>query len=196
MKIKMMVLSCLISAVVLFVGYEYSRAESEADKQALRIGVVSVPKVLQDCKRSAKYRQETAAERDRIIAELQKLRVEIEAEEAGLKTLKAGSNDHMAMVKEVLQKRAIFQAQQKFYEQQMALKERRIVEELYKDILRAISEVAEQKDLDLVFEKTEPKFPASSAEDLDRTISTHKLLYSGDCLDITSEVTARLDAKK
>jgi len=196
MKIKIMVLSCLISIVVLFVGYEYSRAESEADKRVLRIGVVSVSKILQDCKRSAKYRQETAAERDRIIAELQKLRAEVEAEEAGLKTLKTGSSDYMALVKEVLQKRAIFQAQQKFYEQQMVLKEQRMVEELYKDVLGAISEVAGRKDLDLVFEKTEPEFPVPSAEELDRTISTHKLLYSGGCLDITSEVTARLDAKK
>jgi len=196
MKIKMTVLSCLISAVILFMGYEYSRAESKADKRALRIGIVSVPKVLQDCKRSAKYRQETAAERDRIVAELQKLKAEVEAEEAGLKTLKPGSSDHMALMKEVLQKRAGLQAQQKFYEQQMALNERRMVEELYKDILRAISEIAGQKGLDLVFEKTEPEFPVPSAEELDRTISTHKLLYSSGCLDITGEVTVWLDAKK
>jgi len=71
-----------------------------------------------------------------------------------------------------------------------------MVEALYEDILREIGEVAKQKDLDLVFERSEPELSALSPQELDDTISTHKLLYSGDCLDITDEVMARVDAKK
>ena len=196
MKIRAMVLSCLISAVVLFMGYEYSRAGAKADKSTLEIAVISVQKIFKDCKKSAGYRQEAAAERRRIEANLEKLSKEIEAEEAGLETLKAGSSDYMAQVKEIFQKRASLRADTEYYNREMALKERGMVEALYEDILREIGEVARQKDLDLVFERSEPELSALSPQELDDTISTHKLLYSGDCLDITDEVMARVDAKK
>ena len=196
MKIRAMVLTCLISAVVLFMGYEYSRAGAKADKSTLEIAVISVQKIFKDCKKSAGYRQEAAAERRRIEANLEKLSKEIEAEEAGLETLKAGSSDYMAQVKKIFQKRARLRADTEYYNREMALKERRMVEGLYEDILREIGEVAKQKDLDLVFERSEPELSALSPQELDDTSSTHKLLYSGDCLDITDEVMARVDAKK
>ncbi len=163
---------------------------------APKIGVVSVQKIFRECKRSVKYREETIAERQRVNAKLQELNAEIDAENEGLKTLKAGSSDYMALVKEVLTKQADLQVQQTFYEQQRALKEQKVVEELYKDILRETSEVAKQKGLDLVFERSEPELPAPNAKDLTMTISTHKLVYSGELLDITDEVMARLDKEK
>lgn len=196
MKIKVMILSCLISVVILFMGYEYSWADAKAGKPPLKIAIVSVQKIFRDSKRSVRYRQEAAAELSRIRAELDKLRAELEADEAGLKTLKIGSSDHMAQVKEILTKQGSLQAQQKFYEQQMVLKQRRMVEKIYKDILRETGEIAKQKGLGLVFEKSEPELSALSSKELDDTISTHKLLYSGGCLDITDELMARLDAKK
>ena len=196
MKIRTMVLSCLISVVVLSIGYEYSRAGPKADEPSLKIGVVSIEKIFQDCERSTMYRKETIAERNRVEAELDKLAKEIEADQAGLRTLKAGSSDHLASLKEIMEKQAKLQAQQEFYKRQMALKEQRMIEEIYKDILRETRGVAEQKGLDLVFEKSEPVFPASSPTQLELTIATHKLLYSGGCLDITDEVMARLDKEK
>ena len=196
MKIRTMVLSCLISVVVLSMGYEYSRAGPKADEPSLKIGVVSIEKIFQDCGRSAMYRKEAIAERNRIEAELDKLVKEIEADQAGLRTLKAGSSDYLASLKEIMEKQAKLQAQQEFHKRQMALKEQRMIEEIYKGILRETRGVAEQKGLDLVFEKSEPVLPVSSPTQLELTIATHKLLYSGGCLDITDEVMARLDKEK
>jgi len=105
MRIKTMVLSCLIGIVVLSIGYEYSRAEPEANEQTLKIGVVSVRRVFRDCKRNLAYRADTLAEQSKIREELQTLSKEIAAAEAGLKTLKAGSDDHLAQVKTLFEKR-------------------------------------------------------------------------------------------
>ena len=196
MKIRTIVLSCLISVIVLFMGYEYSRAGPKADEPSLKIGVVSIEKIFQNCEKSAKHRKETIAERNRVEAELNKLVKEIEADQAGLRTLKTGSSDHLASLKEIMEKQAKLQAQQEFHKQQIALKEHRMIEEIYKDILRETRGVAEQKGLDLVFEKSEPVFPALSPAQLELTVATHKLLYSGGCLDITDEVMARLDKEK
>lgn len=194
MKIKVMILSCLVGVLVLPVGYEYGQAESKAEKPSLKIGVVSIQKIFRDCDRSAKYRQETTAEQNKVIAELEKLSRDIEAGKAGLKTLKVGSSDHLALAKEILEKEAKLQAQREFHKQQMALKQHRMIEDIYRDILRGTREVAKEKGLDLVFEKSEPQLPASSTSELERTMGTHKLLYSGGCLDVTDDVMARVDA--
>jgi Skp family chaperone for outer membrane proteins len=188
----MMVLSCLIGAVVL--SMQYSRAEPKADKLSLKIGVVSIERIFQDCKRTIKYRQEVAVERRSIEANLEKLSKEIEAKEAGLETLKTNSSDYLAQMKEILQKRSSLRVDTEFHNREMALKEQRTTEKLYGDILRETKEIAKQKSLDLVFEVSEPVLPASSPTQLELAMATHKLLYSAGCLDITDEVVARLDA--
>jgi len=182
------------SPSIAFGNPAYSRAESKADEHPLKIGVVSVKKVFKDCKKSTMYREEAFAERDRLNAELERLTKEIEAGQAGLKALKAGSKEHLALTKEILEKQGSLQVQQEFYKQQSTLREYNWTKKLYEDILRETGEVAKQKGLDMVFEKDEIDLPALSINEIVLTISTHKLLYSGGCLDITDEIIARLDA--
>lgn len=158
-----------------------------------KAGVVSIRKIFRDCKRSAKYRQESNAERQKIDVELTNLDNEIKAQQAGLKTLKTGSENYMAQVKEILEKRANLQAQQEYHKQQLALTEQRITEDIYGDILRITGEVAKEKGLDWVFETSEPVLPASSPTELELSMGMHKLLYGDGCLDITDEVMTRLD---
>ena len=203
MKIKALILGCLVSGIVVLFAYEYSCGGSnsgtasrlEANTGPCKIGVVSILRIFQDCNKNADYREEATKEQDDIMAGLEKLSKEIDAEKAGLKTLKAGSSDYLDLMKGVLEKQARLQAEQEFYKQQMAMKDQQWTEELYKDILQETIAVAKQKGLDLVLEKDEPILPAVSGNELMLTIRTHKLLYSGGCLDITSEVIARLDAK-
>ncbi len=184
---------------------EYSRAEAKEAPAvllrkdeaagALKIGVVSVKRIFKDCKASVRYRAEAVAERERLNAELEKLAKEIEAGQAGLKALKVGTGDHLALTREILEKQGSLQVREEFGKQQATLKDYRWTRELYEDILRETGEVARQKGLDLVFEKDEIDIAALSVSELGLTIGTHKLLYSGGCPDITDEVMARLDAK-
>jgi len=197
MKIKVIILSCLVAAILLFIGYERSLAisTSESGKINLKVGTVSVLRILKDCKGNAKFKEEATIEQNKMVAELDKLKAEFEAEEAGLRTLKNGSNDYMTQVKEILTKRANYQAQQEFYKRQIELKEQRWAEDTYKNILRITAEVAKQKGLDLVLEMDEPELPAPNYNGLMTILSTHKVLYSAGCPDITDEVMTRLDAK-
>lgn len=166
----------------------------KADMSAM--GVVSIRKIFRDCKKTAQYRQAANVERQQINAALVKLDNEIKAQREGLKTLKVGSENHLAQVKEILQKQASMQAQQEFHKQQLALKEQQITENIYKDILRITGDIAKQKGLDLVFEASEPELPATSPTELELSMGTHKLLYGGGCVDITDEVITRLDSDK
>jgi len=172
------------------------QSEPKQSGAGLKVAVVSIRKIFQECKRGASYRKEAIAEEDRVIAELEKLSKEIEAEKAGLKTLKENSSDYMVSAKELFEKQASYQAQQEFYKQQLGLKDKLWTKEIYQDILRIAGEVAKEKGLDLVFREDEIDFSETNANELGLAMRVQKLLYSGGCLDITEEVTARLDAEK
>jgi Skp family chaperone for outer membrane proteins len=185
--------SFVIGAMVLFMVYEFSRADATVEEPLAKIGVVSIRGVFRDCKRNIKFRTEAMAEQNRIRGELNELSKEIEADEEALKTFKSGSSDHLAQIKSLLEKRAQLEARAEYIKQQTTLRDRQWTEHLYQEILEATEEVAKQKGLDVVLEYTEPEFPISG-EELMLTISTHKVLYSSGCPDLTDEVIAQLDA--
>ena len=193
MKVKTMVLSCLTGVVIMAMVFEYSQAQSKSNTPSSKIGVVSILKVFRDCKRSAAHRNELLAEQNRIRAALQTLSKDIEAQEAGLKALKPESSDYLAQRKELIDNQARLEAEQKFYKEQVILKQYKWSKELYQDILRITSELAEQKGLDLVLRKDEIDLLALSVNEISETVRTHKVLYSGGCVDISDEVVARLD---
>lgn len=192
MKIKMMIMGCLICVVILLFGHDFTSAQPS--EQALKIGIVSVEKVLRDCKATIQYREQMAIENARIAAEEDKLTKEIQALKAGLQigTFKVGSSEYLSQYWELAQKEAELAARKEFNPQQQGLKQQIWTQELYQKVLLATKELAEEKGLLLVLEKSEPEFPIQ--RDLGMIIGTYKVLYSGGCLNITDEVTARLDA--
>ncbi|MHC4123492.1 MAG: OmpH/Skp family outer membrane protein [Planctomycetota bacterium] len=197
MKVKTMVLCCLTGLFVFCLGQHRDLALAEnKDVGGCKMGIVSVRKVFENCKRNEKYREQALEERKNLEAELQKLEAEIEAAKAGLKTLKPNSSEYMEQVKEILIKQGSLDAQQKFYKRELELKDQRWTENLYQDILDGTKKVAEQEGLNLVFETGEPEIPSLGAQELMLTIRTHKLLYSGGCMDVTDKVMALLDAEK
>ncbi len=175
---------------------ETRRAELKQSGPGLKAAVVSIRRIFQQCQRSASYRKEATAEQNRIVAELEELSQEIEAERAGLKTLKEDSVDYMLRAKGLFEKQANYQARQEFYKQQMGLKDQLWTKELYQDILRIAGEIAKEKGLDVVFREDEVDFSETDATELGLAIRVQKLLYSGGCLNITDEVIAQLDAEK
>lgn len=196
MKARTVVLGCLTCMVVLLLGYEYSLAQPKPSTPSSKIGVLSIRKIFRNCKANNRYMEKMIAEKNKTDAEEDKLSKEISAHEAGLKTLVPGSNDHLTQIKQLFEKKAELEATQQFNRQQRALKERRWTEELYSGILRITGELAKDKGLDLVLERAELEFPMPSTEEFVTILNTHKVLYSGGCVDISDEVTARLDAEE
>ncbi|UCE99086.1 MAG: OmpH family outer membrane protein [Planctomycetota bacterium] len=195
MKARILILGCLLGAVVLFIDHGYSETESKADTLSSEIGIVSIQKIFQDSKRGSKYRAEAFTEQQRVKADLEELGRQVEAGEAGLRALKAGSSDYMAQVKELLEKRANYLARQELYKQLMELTDQLWTKQLYQDILRVTGEVAKEKHLKLVLREDAIDFSETNITELGLAMRTHKLLYSGGCLDITDEVIAQLDAE-
>ena len=191
MKLKSIIVTVLVIVIVMsgFIMNAWA-----ADNKCPKIGIVSVHKVFQDCKRNAKYRQEMLAERDKLETELESLSKDIDASKSKLKMLKPGSSDYLSGMKDVLDKQGSLQAKQEYYKRQMDMREQAVIEQLFKDVLKATAGVAKEKGFDMVFEKSEPDFPAANSSDLSGIISTYKVLYSSGCEDITDAVMAKVDA--
>jgi len=195
MKLKSIVVVVLVMVMSgLIMGAGAGKAASSGDNKCLKIGIVSVRKVFQDCKRNTKYRQEMSADRDKLEAELESLSKDIDASKSKLKMLKPGSADYLSGMKDVLEKQGSLQAKQEYFKRQMDMREQTVVEQLFKDVVKATGEVAKEKGFDMVLEKSEPDLPAANSNELTLTISTYKVLYSAGCEDITDAVMAKVDA--
>jgi Skp family chaperone for outer membrane proteins len=200
MKAKVIAIGCLIGLLVLSCSYVAGASKPKSKDEPVggtksRLGIMSVRKIFQTCKRNETYRQRAKAEQDKAIEELQQLRKDINAAEARLEALKPGTKDYLDIAQELAQKKAALPIRQSYYEQQFTQKEKGWTEQLYKDTLSSVGKVAEEKGLEMVFEKDEPEFPFERADELMLTIRTNKILYSSSgCVDITDDVMARIDA--
>jgi Skp family chaperone for outer membrane proteins len=194
MKTKGFIIALSVG-ILLPLAYQATQAQSDLNVTGSKMAVVSIQKIFQQCQTNAKYRQQATLEQEQALAELDRLSKEVEAQRAGLNTLKPGSSDYLQSMQDILTKQGELEAKREFTKQSFALKDQQWTTKIYKDVLRIINEVAQQKGFNLVLEKNEPELlDTTPANELMLTIRTHKVLYSGGCQDITDEVIARLDA--
>jgi Skp family chaperone for outer membrane proteins len=193
MNVRVKTVGILICVAALFATFQYGYAAPEAMPPVSKIGIVSVRTVFNTSKRHVQYRSQVLQAQSRARAQVDDMTKDIDAEEAGLKALKEGTPDYMKQLQTILKKRADLEGQREFLKQQRTLEDKTWMEALYQETLKIIQAVAKEKGLTIVFERTEPEFPVSS-EELMMTFSTHKVLYAEGCVDLTQEVTARLDA--
>ncbi len=163
--------------------------------EPVKIGVVSMKRVFENNKKNLSWNEEMDQQRETLLAELRKMQSQIEADSADMATRKKGSKDYLDLRTQVVEKRAMLEARQKLYEQQLLEKEKDWTEKLYLEILEVIKRVAQDKGLDMVIAKEEFKFPSESTNELLLTIKTSKVLYHGEELDITNDVLAAVDGE-
>lgn len=193
MNIKVKTVGVLVIAAALLVTFGYSQAAPDATPAVTKIGVISVRTVFNTSKRHAQYRSQVLQTQSRARAQLEDMTKEIAAEEDGLKALKEGTPDYMKSLQSIIKKRSELDSQREYIKQQRSLEDKTWMEGLYQELLKLVQTVAKEKGLTLVLERTEPEFPVTS-EELMMTFSTHKVLYAENCVDLTADVTARLDA--
>jgi Skp family chaperone for outer membrane proteins len=190
---KMAVGGFLVCVMLSLAVMEYGRAASPATGPTPKVGVVSMREVFKASSKHKQYSAGAMARQSYARTQLDGLRKDVEGEEAELKALKQGTPDYTQQLQVVLEKRAKTQSQQEFLKQQSMLEDKKWLEDLYQAFAKATKNLAQEKGLDMVLERTEPEFPVPSDE-LMTTLYMHKVLYAGGCIDLTVEVTARLDA--
>lgn len=190
---KIAVSSVVIGALAMLAVLDHGRAASQMTSPTSKIGVVSMRDVFKNSKKHMQYTGQAMSRQARIRSELDNLKKEVDGQEAELKTFKQGTADYTQQLQVLFEKRSKLQSQQEFVKQQSMLEDKKWLEDLYQAFQRAAQAIAQEKGLELVLERTEPEFPIPSDE-LMSTLYMHKVLYAGGCVDLTDEVTARLDA--
>ncbi|OHB67409.1 MAG: hypothetical protein A2Y77_05265 [Planctomycetes bacterium RBG_13_62_9] len=190
---KTAVAGILIGAIALCATLSHGRAQPQTTGPGSKIGVVSVRNALSGSKWQTQYAASMTKLQSQARTQVEEVSAEIRKEEGELKTLKQGTVDYVEQLQVLREKRNKLDSLQEYYKQRMVLEDRRLMEEVYQEVLRIVKDVAKEKGLDLVLERTEPRFPATS-EDLALTLSAHKVLYDGGCVDLTNDVIARLNA--
>lgn len=193
MKVKTVVLGCLIVAVVLFVVHEFSLAQPMLDSPASKIGLISVSRVMRDCRATVAFGVKAKAEDDELIKNQDALKVEIQTLTKAAQAFVRGTSDYMAQYRLLVQKQAELKALEEYLREKRVTSQRAWAEKLYQEILRITKEVGARRGLNLVLQRSEPEFPTQNADQLMMAISTHKVLYGGGCVDVTDEVIAELD---
>ena len=193
MKSKTMItIGCVAVTMVLVSNLGIFAQQNVPTDPFQRVGMVSVMTVIQQCQANATHIKALTAEQDTIIREQTKADQDLKAEAQILKALIKGTDDFNTQLQLVISKQAALQGQSEYYKQYFLAKDMKWQNELYKEILAAVTKVADTQGLTLVFERTEPTFPIK-AEGFAMTVSTHKLIYSKGCVDITADVIAEID---
>ncbi len=190
-KTKMM-LGCVAVLLVLMLNLGIRAQQNVPTDPLHRVGTISVMTVIQKCQANASHIAALNAEQDRIIREQTKAEGEIKAEMQVLNTLLQGTDDYNTQLQLLISKQAALQGQAEYYKQYLQAKDMQWKNDLYKEILAAVTKVSEAQGLTVVLERTEPTFPIK-AEGFVVTVSTHKLIYSKGCVDITADVIAEID---
>ena len=193
MKSKKTLVSIAAVVLAMWVTFEYGHAASTSATPVAKIGLVSVRNVINGTQHQAKYRNTLVTRQTQMNAELESLNKAVEAAQAELNTMRQGTEDYINQYQVVLQKRSQLENQQDVFTQQRNLEDKLWFEKLYQATLDIVKQLAQEQGLDIVLERTEPEFPMQS-EALMATLQNHKVLYSGNCPDLTGEVLRRLDA--
>ena len=64
---------------------------------------------------------------------------------------------------------------------------------MYKKIIKIANDLGKEKDLYLVLAVEEPDLAPDKADDFANVVRSHKVLYSGGCVDLTQEVIEKLN---
>ncbi len=204
MKARNFIAVIVIAALSLsIIGLEYSFAARGKSSASVKIGIVSIRKVFESCAMKTEVEKTLVAEGEKRFTELKNLEESVEADKVALSKRKEGSDDYMEMLKAVMLKQSQLNAQKEFFQQELAVKEMRGKEKIYRKILEVIESVAKDKKLDMVISRDDNYLsrpdsgpPAQNPSDLILTTKTHKLLYFNPDLDITADVVAAMSKSK
>jgi Skp family chaperone for outer membrane proteins len=197
MKVRLLLLCCVLGITALFARDVFSNAESIGPvlKTQSKIGVVSMLQLIRERAQEDKQMGEIMAERSKARAELSELAKEIDSEEAGLRTLKPGTEDYTKQIEQLMEKKLRLESRREAPDRMAMLRQQIWTQKVFNQIVRITRQLAAEKGLDVVLSKDEPE-TLPTGEGFMTGMGAQKVLYSGGCVDLTDEVRSRLRTEK
>ncbi len=199
---NIILIGLLAILLVAILCIENSCAAKDKTLPPPRIAVVSVRELFDNSTYKTQTEKELSDEGEKRFADIKKMEQDIEADKNAISKLKADSPEYMASLKAIMLKQSQYEAEKEFYQQDLTLKEMHSKENIYRKILEAIAEVAQEKGFNMILNRDdnylnqpESSPPAQNPTDMILTTKTHKLLYYDKSYDITQDVLITLNNK-
>ncbi|MHC4294541.1 MAG: OmpH/Skp family outer membrane protein [Planctomycetota bacterium] len=158
-----------------------------------RVGVCDVVQVLQNYDRAKDLTAKLNEKRETLEAE-NKTRVKVlEATELELEALLAGSEEYERRFSELQRQVIEHKTWAQFEEGQMRRKHHRLTKEMYEDILKMVSEVAQQNGYHIVLYHINQELQSEDTTQLLQQIERQKVLYADNSVNLTDTVLLRLN---
>jgi Skp family chaperone for outer membrane proteins len=179
-------------------GIAVARPAAAADG-SVRIAVANPSRILQQMQETQDKNKALKDEQAKLTAEGQKKVQDLkDLQDKRDKFTKKRTPEYNDQTNELLQKQVELQTWDQVKKAEMARQHKEDIKALFEKIQKAISEVAQEKKIDLVLTDFGAEIPddveALTPEQLHAMISQKNVLFSTPGLDISAEVIARLDA--
>lgn len=194
-KVHVVVVVLVLMAGLVLFSFTRSQAQGTlAGAAASRVAVCNIANVLGDYQRAKDLSNELKEQRDVIEAENKKRIKKAEELQTQLEGYKNGSPKYdetlQAAQRHEIDRRVWLQMKQ----QEMLRTHRRLLEEMYNDIHKAVADVAREKGFDIVIQSQPTELQAAKEiEHLVTQIDRQKVLYNTPGVDITEAVLLRVN---
>jgi len=182
-----------VAALIVLGAYHHGKLGAEAAVAPAKIGVVNVTTVLENCQKHKQWQEKMQAEQTETRKQFDKMKQELDAVQANLKLRTPGTEDYLKLRQEMMEKTALLEAKDTFYQDKVTAEMQRWTESLYQELLKVTETIAKSKGLDMILADELLDLPAPTLRDFMLTIKTKKLLYHNSQYDLTDEVLAALD---
>ena len=192
MKGRTVATSITVCAAVLFTAMQSNHAAPATTAPSWKIGIVGMRDVFAGSKKYLQCQAQSAKRASQSRAQLAELAKQVDVEEGDLATIKQGTVEYIKQLQVSLEARSKLQSQQEILKQQRMFEDKKAFEDIYQEVLNAVEAIAKEKGLDLVLERTAPKFPMAG-EEMVSTVSEVVPISVGGAVATPSGILRTLD---
>jgi len=192
-SIKYRILTIFLCSIVSIVTFKSMPQDVIAGE--LKIGVVDINEVFDKYDKRVDLDQQlkdSEAEFKNEIESKKKAMIDLN-EETQLLDLGSESRDKNMMILE--KKNVELEGYAKFAEKQLMKKYKDAFEKIYEEITNEVNSFGKEKNYSVIIKKEKPNLQSNQLSDLQFKIGIRTVLYNSSAIDITSNITERINAR-
>lgn len=172
-------------------------SSSFAQQTQLKIATANPAKIFNDMQETKDLKEKLEADSKELANQEKQIQANIQALQEKLKQLVEGTDQYGATRKDLIQQAVQYDTWKKVAQAQIQDQQKYQMKVLFDKITDGVKEVAKAQSIDLVLAETNVDFPPLDQINVDQLralINQRNVMFSSGNLDISAQVTAKLDA--
>ena len=193
LSIKIRILTIFVCCLVSIAAFKAMPQDVIAGE--LKVGVVDINDIFDKYEKRSdldKQLKESEAEFKAEIESKKKAMVELNEETQLLDLGSESRNKNMDILE---RKNVELEGYAKFAEQQLTKKYKDAFEKIYEEIVKEVDSFGKEKNYSVIIKKEKPNLQSNQLSDLQFKIGIRTVLYNSSAIDITQNVTERMNAR-